>query len=164
MASAQVQHDARVIGSLVAGAFPHFRKRWPASRNFALGGRPRPACRARLQPGRTSFHASGGMLPSRNEAGVPLHSAVYFPTSSQCSIRFIYTVLLSIDLVKNSLTASITEFYVVLPISNKMFQSEINRLYCLIHAALRKETLPNETGTGVPLSQMWHYYQGTIVC
>src|SRR5437868_8043229 len=34
----------------------------------------------------------------------------------------------------------ITEYSVVLPISNKIFQPEINRLYCPIHAALRTET------------------------
>src|SRR5262249_2036981 len=46
----------------------------------------------------------------------------------------------SIELVKNSLKRSITEFSVILLISNKMFQPEINRHYCPIHAALRKET------------------------
>ena len=43
-------------------------------------------------------------------------------------------------MVKNSLKQKITEYSVVLLISNKMFQPEINGLYCPIHAALRKET------------------------
>ena len=67
-------------------------------------------------------------------------------------------------MVKNSLKRSITEFYVVLPISNKMFQREIIRLYCPIHAALHSETPSHRNWDGGPLSQMWQYYQGTIVC
>ena len=43
---------------------------------------------------------------------------------------------------------SVTEFSVILPISNKMFQPEINRLYCLIHAALRKETATQRNWDG----------------
>ena len=161
MASAQVQHDAGVIGSLVAEAFP-FRGK---SDFFGCETHPtppcssarcttpsycRPCCRPRpaFQRNPASFHAPSGRLAGPNHAGFPQHLALYLATSSHRSKRLIKSVFSSIEVVKNSLKRSITELSVVLPISNKMFQPEIIWLYCPIHAALRRETPTHPTWDG----------------
>src|SRR5262249_39548061 len=80
MAIAQVQHDGRVIGSLVAAAFHTtgsriflFAKSRPAPRHL------QPAERTQRNP--ASFHAPAWRLASRNKIGVPLHLPLYFATS-----------------------------------------------------------------------------------
>jgi len=88
MASAQVQHDGRVIGSVVAHAFHREMPRF--SRHESLPTSPRfLALRRVRQRNPTSFHAFRQRLESRNETGVPLHLVLYFVTSSQCSKRLI---------------------------------------------------------------------------
>ena len=41
---------------------------------------------------------------------------------------------------------------------HKMFQGEINLLYCRFYAALRNQTASVQTERGFHVPQMWHYY------
>jgi hypothetical protein len=148
MASAQVQHDGRVIGSLVAPRFSTLREAAFRCTNRTRTHLFQRHLRSVRRGNRTSFHALSRRLPSRNGSRVLLHLALYFLISSHCSKQLTQLVFVSIVIVKNSLKQSITEFSVILPISNKMFQPEINRLYCQIHAALRKETPTHRNWNG----------------
>ena len=164
MARPQVQHDGRVIGSLVAAAF-HTMASSNASRREPCNGGPRLLAAEQTASAKGVNVPCGGMRAARrNKAEVPAATLRFTsPHLFQRTRKLTYSVLISIYLVNYSSTRCITEYSIAFHTSNKLFQRDINRLYCPIHASLQKETPTIATGTGVPLSHMWQYFQGTIV-
>ena len=137
MASAQVQHDGPVIGSVVAARFFTSQNRTFRARPNRARPLPRRAHRSTFlsTPNSTATAPNDEIWLGRN-CSEAFGFAQYFHKSLRCSKILPCSVLISILKVKNLLKPKITEYSVVVHISNKMFQPEIIWLCCPIHASL----------------------------